>query len=82
MHIERNAHKGTLCISQKNYIDGIINEFQAKEAIGKDTPAPADDIKETDAPKTEAEKQKLIPVLQIFFSSFDFLNDSKSKAYS
>jgi len=60
MHIERDAQKGTLCISQKNYIDGIINEFQAKEAIGKDTPAPADDIKETDAPITEAEKQEAL----------------------
>jgi hypothetical protein len=54
MHIERDKNKGTLFISQKNYIDSIINEFQAKETLGKETPAPIDDIKEADAPTEEA----------------------------
>ena len=56
MHIERDKNKGTLFISQKNYIDSIINEFQAKETLGKETPAPIDDIKEADTNRRSSNK--------------------------
>ena len=62
--IERNVERGTLRISQENYIRNVIKEFKLEEAEGKDTPGPTCDITEADIPTTQEEKEKadLLPI--------------------
>ena len=57
-HIERDRERGTLRISQTNYIKNIIKEYNLEEARGRQTPAPPDEITESDIPTTEEEKKK------------------------
>ena len=54
--IESDRERGTLRISQENYVRNVIKEFNLQDAEGKDTPAPTCDITEADAPSTEEEK--------------------------
>ena len=56
--IERNVERGTLRISQENYIRNVIEEFKFEEAKGKHTPGPTCDITAADIPTTQEEKEK------------------------
>jgi len=57
-HIERDRERGTLRISQTNYINNIIKEYNLEEAKGRQTPAPPDELTERDIPNTREEKKK------------------------
>jgi hypothetical protein len=64
MHIQRDAEKGTLSISQEAYIHTLLKEYNLEEAKPKDTPCPMEDITEADVPTSEEDikKAKELPI--------------------
>jgi hypothetical protein len=58
MKIETDRQKGILKISQESYIDSHIKEYRMEEAVGKDTPGPLTESKDTETPKTKVRKRE------------------------
>ena len=56
-HIERDRERGTLRISQTNYIKNIIKEYNLEEARGRQTPA---EITESDIERSEEDNRQAV----------------------
>src|SRR4051812_28888146 len=63
MRVQRDPEKGILKLSQRQYTDELMNEYKITNI--RASPAPVDDLKEEDLPKTESEKKQAeeIPII-------------------
>jgi len=62
MRVQRDPRAGVLKLSQRQYIDGLMDEYKITGI--RSSPAPLDDLTEEDLPKSESEKREAekIPV--------------------
>ena len=56
IRIQRNVAEGILKLSQRQYIEGLIRDYNITGV--RASPAPMDDLKEEDLPKTDTEKEE------------------------
>ena len=56
IRIQRNVQEGIVKLSQRQYIEGLIKDYNITGV--RTSPAPVDDLTEEDLPKTDTEKEE------------------------
>ena len=57
--IERDAKRGILKISQRAYIENLVEEMGVENSLGRETPSSGQELCEEDLPQTEEEKREV-----------------------
>ena len=69
IRIQRNVQEGILKLSQRQYIEGLMKDYNITGV--RASPAPVDDLKDEDLPKTDAETDSSFNRASVVASHYD-----------